>query len=235
MKFTTTKSNSDTAQNYSLHFRNQKEENLAWKNPIRATRKFVLSMSHVDMASRKVVQTISAVFPNRSSFFQEDSFLRAKGSWLVFPPILRTEELFVYRSPKWLQVWYVFTIKKNENLMDHIIGTLYGQYCWRRLENMEHKISQKNQIQLIKEGSSQKRFEICVDHKNSLACFRAIQGHSGSIPKMPELMGHTSISYNWKEYIFSSGCSWSAQSILEIRFRVEKKATKHGNRSSLHL
>ena len=44
------------AQNYSLHFRNQKEENLARKNPIIATRKLVvLSMSLVDLATRKLV------------------------------------------------------------------------------------------------------------------------------------------------------------------------------------
>ena len=69
-------------------------------------------------------------------------------------------------------------------------------------------------IQFIQEGSSEKRVEYCVDHKNSLCYFRAIQGHSGSIPIMPELMGHTSIPYNWKEYIFHRGCSSSVQSIL---------------------
>ena len=53
MKFTTTKMNSDRAQNYSQHFRNQKG----------ASRKLVLTMLQVDMATRKFVQTISAVLP----------------------------------------------------------------------------------------------------------------------------------------------------------------------------
>ena len=63
MKFTTTKLNSDPAQNYSQHFRNQNEKNLAWKNPIIASRKLVLTILQVDMATKKLVQTISAVLP----------------------------------------------------------------------------------------------------------------------------------------------------------------------------
>ena len=80
MKFTTAKSNSDPAQNYSLHFRNQKGKNLAWMNPLIATRKLVLHMSQVDMATRKLVQTISAVLPivhvggySRQSFVRSSS------------------------------------------------------------------------------------------------------------------------------------------------------------------
>ena len=43
---------------------------------------------------------------------------------------------------------------------------------------------------------------------------RAIQGHSGGIPIMPELMGYTSIPLDWKEYISHRGSSRDAQSIL---------------------
>ena len=101
-------------------------------------------MSEVDMATRKLEQTFSAVLPIVHLFSKGLSFLRTEGSGWLFPPILRTEELCHFRSPKWLPEWYVITIKKNENLMDHIIGTAYGRYCWRRLENMEHKFSQKD-------------------------------------------------------------------------------------------
>ena len=44
---------------------------------------------------------------------------------------------------------------------------------------------------------------------------RAIQGHSGGTPIMPELNGYRSTPHNWKECIFHRGCSWSVQSILE--------------------
>ena len=103
-------------------FRNQKEENLVWKNPMIATRS-APHVTQVDMATRKLVQTISAVLPIVHLCSKRLSFLRTKGSGWLFPPILRTEELCQYMSPKWLQGLYVITIKKNENLMDHIIGT----------------------------------------------------------------------------------------------------------------
>ena len=48
----------------SQPFRNQKGENLVWKkrNPT-ASRKLVLILLQVDMATRKLVQTISAILP----------------------------------------------------------------------------------------------------------------------------------------------------------------------------
>ena len=68
--------------------------------------------------------------------------------------------------------------------------------------------SEDHWIRLIHEGRSKKRFEYCVDHKNPLCYLRAIQGHSGGIPIVPELMGHTSMR-------FHRGCSWDVQSFLE--------------------
>ena len=48
------------------------------------------------------------------------------------------------------------------------------------------------------EGSSKTRFEYCEDSPNSLAYFRAIQGHPGGIPFDPVLMVYIRIPYNWK-------------------------------------
>ena len=125
--------------------------------------------------------------------------LRTKRSGHLFPPILRTEELCRCKSPNWLQGCYVITIKKNQNKMDHIIGTLMRSVLLEAFARMVQKHSQTT-IHLIQKGSNKKKVEYCVDHKNSLCCFQAIQGHSGGIPIVPELMGYTSIPYNWKEY-----------------------------------
>ena len=159
-------------------------------------RKLVVILLQVDMATRKLVQTISTIFPVILCS-KRLSFLRTKESGLLLTPTLRTDELCRYKFPRWSQRWYVTTIKTNENKMDHIIGTPWDRYCWRRLLDMEDKNSQ-----------------YCVEHKNCFCYFRAIQGHSGGISRVPELMGYTSIPYNWKECIFHRGCSRSVQSIL---------------------
>ena len=71
------------------------------------------------------------------------------------------------------------------------------------------------EIRLIHEGSSKTIFEYCEDSQHSSAYFRAIQGHSGGIPIDPELMGYVLIPYNWKEYFYHRGCSFSISSVLE--------------------
>ena len=96
MKFTTTKSNSDPAQNYSLHLSNQKGKNLAWKNPVIATRKLVLTMSQVDMATRKLVQTILAVFQDCHFYEREEV-----GGYSCQSIARRSS--CRYRSPKWFK------------------------------------------------------------------------------------------------------------------------------------
>ena len=65
--------------------------------------------------------------------------------------------------------------------------------------------SEKHWLRLVHQGSSKTRFENCEDSNNSLAYFRAIQGHSRGITIAPELMEHFPIHYNWKEYIFHWG------------------------------
>ena len=48
--------------------------------------------------------------------------------------------------------------------------------------------SEKYWLRLVHEGSSKTRVEYCEDSKNSLAYFRAIQGHSGGTHIDPEFM-----------------------------------------------
>ena len=65
--------------------------------------------------------------------------------------------------------------------------------------------SEKHWLRSIHQGSSKTRFEYCEDSNNSLAYFRAIQGHSRGKTIAPELMEHIPIPYNWKEDICSLG------------------------------
>ena len=79
---------------------------------------------------------------------------------------------------------------------------------------MEHKISQKDiGVSLFKKEAVRKEMKTVWTTQIPCVTFRAIQGHSGGIPIMPELMGYTSIPYNWKEHMFSQKL-WSVQSIL---------------------
>ena len=63
--------------------------------------------------------------------------------------------------------------------------------------------SEKHWLRLIHEGSSKTRIEYCDHFKNSLACFRATQGHSGGIPIDPELMEIHSDSLQLERVSFS--------------------------------
>ena len=42
-------------------------------------------------------------------------------------------------------------------------------------------------------------------------------------PTIREMMGHTSVFYNWKEDVYHKGCPWSVQSILESRLLADGK------------
>ena len=202
MKFTTTKSKSDPAQNYFLHFRIQKGENLEWKNPIIATRKRALAMSQVDMATRKLVQTISAVLPIIHLCSKKAIIPPNERKWWSFSASSSCGDAFSKAVSEML-TRMVRRCDQEEREPD-------GSYHWdtvnccRRLENMEHNISQKNiGFSSFKKEAARKELNT-VYHKNSLAYVRAIQGQSGGIPFLTTV----------KEYVFHRGCSWNVQSIL---------------------
>ena len=114
MKFIFPMPNSDPLQSYSLNFRKQKEDNLAWHSRRPASRRLVRSMLQVRLASRKLVQTPSALLPARRLFSHKEPFVRPNASGQLFLPILRVE-LCQQRSPKWLQDWCVITTKERQS------------------------------------------------------------------------------------------------------------------------
>ena len=233
MKFTITKSNSDPAQNYSLHFRNHKGKNLTWKNPILATRKLVLAMS------KSIWQQGSSCKQSQQLPVVHLCFFKAYHSYERKEVGRYSRQFFVWRSlvdsciqngytdgtslrPRRTRTWLIISLGHRKAVLLKASGNHGAQ-----------NVSEKYWIQLAQEGCSKKRVEYCLDHTNSLAYFRAIQGHSCGIPIVSELMGYTSFPFNWKEYIFHRGCSWSVQSILGERTDSGWKRKRQSPTSSL--
>ena len=91
------------------------------------------------------------------------------------------------------------------------LGTRQSRHCWERSQTEEHDFSQKK---TGFDSWNNTRFEYCEDSKKSLTNFRAIQGHSGGVTIAPELMEHILIPYDWKEFVFHRGCSFSMENGL---------------------
>ena len=64
-------------QNFSLNFKDQKEESLAKKRPIRASRRLVQPMFQIILATRKLVQT--------ASLFIKRTIPTNESKWKVIP------------------------------------------------------------------------------------------------------------------------------------------------------
>ena len=68
---------------------------------------------------------------------------------------------------------------------------------------MEHEISQiSNGFDLFMKEAARQDSSTARIPKNSLAYFRAVQGHSGGIAIDPELRLYILIPYSWKQYLF---------------------------------
>ena len=174
--------------------------------------------------------------PSQAFFHTQRTIPTTERKWKVVCANLRTE-LCQYRTPQWLQERCFISIKMNDNLTPHFIGTRQGQYCWKRSQNMDHEVSQKKHwLRQIHEGSSSTRFEYFEDSKKiPWPHFRAIQGHSGGTPIDPGLMEYIQIPYIGKSILPQR--LFSQHSVYPWErdwFPVGMKATKDGKRSSSH-
>ena len=133
--------NSDPVQNYSLNFRSRRRRILLGT---------VEDQHPGDLCGHPQRFSQPTVF---FFFSHKEPFLRPRGSGKLFPPILRMEELCHWRSPKWLQEWCVTTTKMNDNLTQHFTGTRQGWYCWKRSQNMEHKMLRLFMREAARQGS----------------------------------------------------------------------------------
>ena len=128
------------------------------------------------------------------------------------------------------------TTKMNDSLTQHFTGTRQGQYCWKRSKKWTTRFFRKALVSTHswRRQQDKTRFEYCEDSKNSLACFRAIQGHSVGMsidPEMMECIRVLSNGYFWTGVVLSA----FSLSLRKDWFRVERIATKNGRLSSSPL
>ena len=207
---------SDPVRNYSLNFKDQKEESRAKNRPILASRRLVQPMFQILPATRKLAQTLSAFFLHKRFFQQKEPFLRTMGKWKVIhahSPDGGDLAIAVSKMVTRIGASYDQDERQSDGSMhwDTIRPVLLKAFA----KHGARDVSEKYWFFLIHEGSSKARIEYCEDSTKSIANFRAIQGHSGGIPIDPELMGYVGISDDCKKYFDHRGCSVSNQSILE--------------------
>ena len=173
-------------------------------------------MLKVKLAARRLVRTLSAFFPAQRPFSRKEPFLRKKGSARLFLPILSYGgALSVQVSKKVTKMVRHYSQDERQSdaalHWDAFRTVLLKAFA----KHGARDFSDQQWLRFVHEGSSKTRIEYCEDSKNSLAYFRAIQGHTGGIPIDPELMECIRIPFNWKRFIYHRLCSFTIQSILE--------------------
>ena len=87
----------------------------------------------------------------------------------------------------------------------------------------------------IWKGNNKSMFQHCKNSRDVFLYIRAIQGHTGGNVIAPELMGHVTIPYKWKDFLFHRGCSYDATSILKSGLVAAGRERKTDRPSSSHL
>ena len=211
MNYTFPMPNSDPVRNYSLNIRKQKEANFAWHNRRLASRRLVRTPSALLPAKRPCSQRTNPATERKWKVIHSNSSHGGALSTAVSKMVTRLVRHYDQdeRQPDAAIVW---------DAMKPVLLKAFAKQEARDFSDTEW-------LGLIHQGSSKTRFEYCEDSKNSLAYFRAIQGHSGGITVAPELMGHTLIPYNWKEYFFTGVVLPASNlSLRTDSFQVDRKA-----------
>ena len=222
MNYTFPMPNSDPVRNYSLNIRKQKEANFAWHSRRLASRRLVRTPSALLPAKRPCSQRTNPATERKWKVIHSNSSHGGALSTAVSKMVTRLVRHYDQdeRQPDAAIVW---------DAMKPVLLKAFAKQEARDFSDTEW-------LGLIHQGSSKTRFEYCEDSKNSLAYFRAIQGHSGGITVAPELMGHTLIPYNWKEYFFTGVVLPASNlSLRTDSFQVDRKAREDDRRSSSHL
>ena len=237
MKFIFPMPCSDPVQSYSMNFNNPKEESLAYDSQRLASRRLVRPMSRARQASRKLVRTPSAFLLAKRPFFTQRTIPTTERKWKVIPANSPYRGALSVQVSK-MGARMVHHYDQYERQSDaSILWDMIGPVLLKAFaKHGAQDFSEKYWLRLIHEGSSKTRIEYCEDSQNSLAYFRAIQGHSGGIPIDPELMVKIRIPTIGRDLCFTEVVlSESNPSSRTDSFQVEKKARPSSSHNLTHL
>ena len=164
--------NSDQVQNYSLNFRQQEEENLAWHSRRLAPRRLVRPMLQVRLASRKLVRTLTAFSPCQASCFTQRTNLTTESKWQMIPASSSYGGALPTAVSK-MVTRLVRHYDQDEIQPDAALHweTIRPVLLKAFANHGARDFSGKHWLRQIHQGSSKTKFEPCEDSKNSLAYF----------------------------------------------------------------
>ena len=151
----------DPVRNYSLNFRRQKEENLAWDSQRLASRRLVRPVFQVIPASRKLVRAPSA-FLTAKRLFTQRTIPTTKRKWKV---IFANSSYggVLSKAVSKMVTRLVRHYDQDERQSDVTSSVLVKAFA----KHGARDFSDEQWLRLLHEGCSKTRFEYCEDSKTS--------------------------------------------------------------------
>ena len=122
----------------------------------------------------------------------------------------------------------------KENFTALFVGDSVGrEFRTAFLKQGGKDFSDLDWIKYISWGNGKIRFQCCMSSKDegSSLYIRAIRGHTGGKLIALENLGHVTIPFNWKEFIFHEGSSFDCTSILKSELVAGKRTSKDGRQT----
>ena len=120
--------------------------------------------------------------------------------------------------------WYDTNIREKELQMEQFIRNFVSPKLTIRFHRDGGSIfTDRNWVNFIWKGRNKTRFQHRRNPCSKLLYFRAVQGHTGGEMIPPEMLGHSLIPPNWKEFVFHRRCSIQ----FAIHFECEKVVNSH--------
>ena len=119
-------------------------------------------------------------------------------------------------------------IKLKEIQSGLFIGNRWVQNCEKHCGRLEVKNS-RALIGFIIFTKQQNLVPVLQESRDVLLYTRAFQGHTGGTVIAPQLMGHVTIPWKWKELLFHRGCSYDVTSIFMSGLIAGGRESKEGS------